>query len=464
MKLSYNHIHQKGKRANNEDYFLANPEKNIFIVCDGVGGSNKGEEASKLASSSFMDFLASKENIDKTALDNALKHTEQTFDQFVSENPESNGMATTLTFLHFKENKAIIAHCGDSRVYHIRNGVILFQTIDHSFVQELVSSGYITAEAALTHPKKNQITRAIQGTRKSTSLDVSILEKIEPNDIFLLCTDGILESISNNYIEDNGTLDADIDKFNEDITTQCIENSNDNFTAIIVKINELSNIEMPLSAINNKAIESNQIEESDNKTTNDKIESIPAIVNNSDENENNHSENKTFETPVIKNNSKRTKGFILFLFPLIAGALLYLFFLKKPKSPETNEIKKVIKLDTIVNNLPVNNIVQKKEAVEETIVQDEEQPKPIDSMKLYQAEFNKQLNAITNPNMPEKYQLRGLIKLKEKYSNNKFLKNEIIKIDNRIEQLKKNIKPTDSIPIIKPNNTPNPEIKTDTTK
>ena len=143
---------------------------------------------------------------------------------------------------------------------------------------------------------------------------------------------------------------------------------------------------------------------------------------------------------------------------------MYLFFLKKPKSPETNEIKKVIKLDTIVNNLPVNNIVQKKEAVEETIVQDEEQPKPIDSMKLYQAEFNKQLNAITNPNMPEKYQLRGLIKLKEKYSNNKFLKNEIIKIDNRIEQLKKNIKPTDSIPIIKPNNTPNPEIKTDTTK
>src|SRR5690606_16489553 len=145
---NYFTISEEGKRPYNEDYLFADSNSGFFIVCDGVGGSNKGEVASRKACEYFSESLKNSSDFSLTGLEKALVQCENKFDEYTRQNPDAKGMATTLTLLKFLSGKAVIAHIGDSRVYHIRNGEILFQTTDHSFVNELVASGFLTPEEA----------------------------------------------------------------------------------------------------------------------------------------------------------------------------------------------------------------------------------------------------------------------------------------------------------------------------
>lgn len=92
------------------------------------------------------------------------------------------GMATTLTMAYIASSGIVLAHIGDSRIYHLRKGEILYQTEDHSLVNSLVKLGKITPEEALTHPQRNVIIRAIQGTHTPTEADIITLNDIQPDD------------------------------------------------------------------------------------------------------------------------------------------------------------------------------------------------------------------------------------------------------------------------------------------
>ena len=235
--MTYITIHKKGKRENNEDFIKALPSHNIFIVCDGVGGSSKGEVASELACDTFEIFFSNNTSpLSHVVVSNALLFTEKAFENYIEQNPDSRGMATTLTFIGFQDNKAICSHCGDSRIYHVRNGNILFKTKDHSLVNELVASGYITEDEAKTHPKRNQITRAIMGTKNPTFIDTTVISEIQSNDFFLLCTDGILEGISEEDFPTLFQVNKQVSEIKHEIETKCLQFSNDNFSAIIIKI------------------------------------------------------------------------------------------------------------------------------------------------------------------------------------------------------------------------------------
>lgn len=236
MKISYVTISEVGKRPYNEDYLFVGADSNFFMVCDGVGGSNKGEVASRKACEYFSEYLKESPDFSLTGLEKALVHCESKFDEYTRQNPDAKGMATTLTLLKLIQNKAIIGHIGDSRVYHIRNGEILFHTTDHSFVNELVASGFLTPEEAKTHPKRNQITRAIQGSEYNTYIDVNEIDSIEKDDYFLLCSDGILESVDDDFIRRNFLEENSLEQLKGRILEICQEMSNDNYTAIIVKI------------------------------------------------------------------------------------------------------------------------------------------------------------------------------------------------------------------------------------
>lgn len=229
-------IHEPGKRQNNEDYLLSDLAERIFMVCDGVGGHEKGEEASKLAILSFSEFLKGVPEINDISLKSALKYTENAFDLFVEKNENSRGMATTLTFLYFSDdNHALVAHCGDSKVYQLRDGQIIFKTKDHSLVQELVDGGFISEDEAVNHPKKNQITRAIQGSKYPTKLDIKHLEDIRSGDYFMLCSDGIMEGIDEKSFADIFKSDSSLKSTKTFIYQQCMNLSKDNFTAILIK-------------------------------------------------------------------------------------------------------------------------------------------------------------------------------------------------------------------------------------
>jgi len=243
-------LHEKGRRPNNEDSIQpvddsATSQDRLFIVCDGVGGANKGEIASRMVCDIFQVYFneSPTDFVDAKYLNDGLKFVEQKLTEHVEEHPECRGMATTLTVVYFddKNNRAVAGWCGDSRIYQIRNGQIKFISEDHSLVNELVKRGEITAEEALVHPQRNVILRAISGQKSPTKIDVVELNDIQKNDYFLLCTDGILESIDNRILL---TLlkseTCDITEVNQQIQELCSQYSNDNFSMYLLKVKNVS--------------------------------------------------------------------------------------------------------------------------------------------------------------------------------------------------------------------------------
>lgn len=239
MNLDFAVLSERGKRPGNEDCIFphqAEPQMDLFIVCDGVGGANKGEVASRLV----CEFLAHKYKDNKiehkAGFDADIFGCESKLQLHLSLNLDSEGMATTLALLKFQDNTAFIAHAGDSRVYHIREGQILYVTKDHSLVNELISTGYISEDEARTHPKKNVITKAITGDKNHTQADISTIPDIHTGDLFLLCSDGILEGIDTDFIADNFQSTSHPSFIIDLISKQCSMKSSDNYSAIVVKI------------------------------------------------------------------------------------------------------------------------------------------------------------------------------------------------------------------------------------
>lgn len=248
QKFDVASIHQVGKRERNEDSIFPNNEidtslDNLFLVCDGVGGHAKGEIASDLVCSQMNTFF-SINGIgvsDWNVIDDAVKFVETKFDSYIANNLESAGMASTLTLLHLHKGGATVAHIGDSRVYQFRKGEIVFKTKDHSLLQSLIDAGELTPEQGKDFPHKNQITRALQGASvRKVRADVSRLTDVQAGDIFMLCSDGILEAF-----EDDDMLKELFKEFSDSVDTiaskiaqVCNEVSRDNFSAYFVQIEE----------------------------------------------------------------------------------------------------------------------------------------------------------------------------------------------------------------------------------
>ena len=127
---------EKGKRPKNEDNIYpsigkATEDSATFLVCDGVGGAAKGELASRIVADTFGTYFE-KRTATPQNLQQILAKVQLEIDSYISSNAHHRGMGTTLTFLQLNAKEAIIAHAGDSRVYHIRKNKLLFcvQTIE----------------------------------------------------------------------------------------------------------------------------------------------------------------------------------------------------------------------------------------------------------------------------------------------------------------------------------------------
>ncbi|MEG1887304.1 MAG: protein phosphatase 2C domain-containing protein, partial [Oscillospiraceae bacterium] len=188
----------KGKiRANNQDSFAFNIVSNECawaVVCDGMGGVNGGNVASKI--SVEVVFEALKRSYKNGAFNGAIKNIMQSaivkanlavFGQ-AKGNKELSGMGTTIVVVIIYNGIAYIAHAGDSRAYLINNSDIVQITRDHSIVQMMLEQGKITKEEAKYHPSKNIITRALG---VSDVIDIEYNEiAFKCNDTILICTDG----------------------------------------------------------------------------------------------------------------------------------------------------------------------------------------------------------------------------------------------------------------------------------
>lgn len=242
-------ICERGKRPNNEDAIFPSSSQTIersqrlFVVCDGVGGAEKGEIASSLACESFQIFFSTfmEEDATDDLIRKAVRYTEVRFDEYISTHPEAEGMATTLTMLYFGNKGVTAAHIGDSRIYQFRNGKPVFRTEDHSLVNFWVKTGKITQEEALHHPQKNIITRAITGSANPTEADIAFLTDIQPNDCFLMCTDGVTDCLSDKVLSSLFTRPYMSEKIKDTLVETCYEKAHDNYSFYLLPVLKVQN-------------------------------------------------------------------------------------------------------------------------------------------------------------------------------------------------------------------------------
>jgi protein phosphatase len=226
------------KRPLNEDSFLADSERGIFAVADGVGGAEAGEVASQTAievlDEAFRHQLAGSDNEDLMEL--AIQRANASIHQMAQDHTKFSMMATTIVGLHVAGNVATIGHVGDSRLYRLTPaGELLRETDDHSVVEEEVRAGRMTAEQAANHPSKNVISRAL-GAENSVEVDMKVIEVDEGTE-FLLCTDGITRHIPDREIRQVLLANDDLAAACAELKNRCFERgAEDNLTAVLVCI------------------------------------------------------------------------------------------------------------------------------------------------------------------------------------------------------------------------------------
>ena len=244
-RLGIVRLSELGDRENNEDaiYPILDHEvhhhQRLFLVCDGVGGQEKGEVASVVFSQTFSEYVEA--NTQGANLQTALRYAEAQMEQTMQQRPETQGMATTLAALYFDaaHRSAEVAWVGDSRAYHIRDGRILFKTKDHSEVQSLIDMGEITSEEARTHPKRNIITRAING-KVPAQMDHQQIANIAIGDYFLLCTDGLMETLHEPEFPEIFRAERGAVAIRQLLLDKALGHTKDNFSMYLIQVKQIA--------------------------------------------------------------------------------------------------------------------------------------------------------------------------------------------------------------------------------
>ena len=197
------------RRMRNEDAYVFEPP--LFAIADGMGGAQAGEVASSLAAAVLEEARGDEER-GEARVEALIQEANRRVFQRSSEDEATSGMGTTMTVALLDAESGTIAfgHVGDSRAYRVRGGELEQLTEDHSLVGELVRSGKLSPEEAETHPQRSVITRAL-GTEPDVDVDTFTVEA-EPDDLFLLCSDGLTDMISSGEIQELLGEAGDLDR------------------------------------------------------------------------------------------------------------------------------------------------------------------------------------------------------------------------------------------------------------
>jgi len=238
-------------RKNNEDVWGGLPEHNLFVLADGMGGHQAGEVAAREATNHFLErikeVLEKEENPKKSVEDceESIRYTLEETNHFVYELSKTNellrGMGTTMCCLYFHEGRVVCAHVGDSRIYRLRKKALRPLTKDHSLLRELIDLGQMPTKYIEETNYKNIITRAI-GTEPFVEPTVSS-DELEASDLYLMCTDGLSDLLSNEEIEEVLCSDLTVEeKVRHLIVSAKKKGGHDNITCVCVEVNESKDI------------------------------------------------------------------------------------------------------------------------------------------------------------------------------------------------------------------------------
>ncbi len=233
----------KGKiRDQNEDYYyISDQDKSpgIYMLADGMGGYEGGEIASRLAIDAAVRYIGNHFDIIEHTREKimelvkeAMNYANEIVFEVAKNSEELQSMGTTLEICLIYNNRAYIGHIGDSRIYRIRDKFMRKLTTDHSYVEQLVKDGTITAEEAKNHPKKNMLMKAL-GCAESLEPDVMV-KNFQPGDIIVMTSDGLTNMVEDSKIYETVKNNFDI---SDEILINMANNAGgiDNITVVIIK-------------------------------------------------------------------------------------------------------------------------------------------------------------------------------------------------------------------------------------
>jgi protein phosphatase len=241
------------RRKVNEDSFLVSPETSLYAVCDGMGGHNAGEVASRMAIETISAFITrsavEKEitwpwgldanlSFDANRLKTAIRLANARVFQAADNREELTGMGTTVVTALVSGETMTVGSAGDSRCYLVRGGELKQLTRDDSWVSAALGEGILNSDDVERHPLRNVITKAV-GARDAIDLDV-LEHDLEPGDLVMLCSDGLHGMINDQEITkilqaSSGSLEA--------ASAQLVEAANeaggrDNITVVLLRRND----------------------------------------------------------------------------------------------------------------------------------------------------------------------------------------------------------------------------------
>lgn len=218
-------------RGHNEDSFLV--QAPLFAVCDGMGGHAAGEVASSIAVSTIAEKAPA--GADDVLLGVAVEAANTAVMLGAEQGVGKPGMGCTASCCLIEEGKMAIAHVGDSRIYLLRHGSLVRVTHDHSYVEELVDSGQITADEARTHPFRSIITRAL-GSDPDMYADHFSLE-LSNGDRVILCSDGLSSMVADSEIEALAVSSATPQQAADNLVAAALTAGGlDNVTVVVVDV------------------------------------------------------------------------------------------------------------------------------------------------------------------------------------------------------------------------------------
>ena len=237
-------------RDHNEDSVFSDSDYGLAVLADGMGGYNAGEVASRIATTllpeelkkAFSDrgYLGMEKTEERTYAYRCLQEKIQLtnkaiFDAATSEDGYA-GMGTTLVAAHFYDNRLTVAHIGDSRLYRLRGDEFKTLTRDHSLLQEQIDCGLLTEEEARFSQHKNLVTRAL-GVDSEVEVEISE-HPVYPNDIYLLCSDGLNDMVSREDMQMTlQSLNGDMSLAAAQLVQMANDNGGrDNVSVILVKV------------------------------------------------------------------------------------------------------------------------------------------------------------------------------------------------------------------------------------
>jgi protein phosphatase len=229
-------------RTVNQDDYHIDPDGRFFIVADGMGGHAGGQEASKLATEAIQAHLdehwqsqvASEELIEQ-----AFYKANQSIFQDQQNHPERSDMGTTAVVVMFRQDRPLVAHVGDSRLYRLRQSKLEQITEDDTWVARATKAGDITPEQARIHPWRHVLSQCL-GRKDLQQVEVQSLD-VQPGDRLLLCTDGLTEELSDDLIASNLQPSLKSEQAAAFLVEAAKEKGGrDNITVLIVEIEDIS--------------------------------------------------------------------------------------------------------------------------------------------------------------------------------------------------------------------------------